>query len=76
MRSRSLWVQNEDTALLKDLVDRRSFNDMLESVEPQAKSKEASLHSIKLRPGFEVELVAAEPLVQSPIHMARGPPIR
>src|SRR5205807_7276682 len=54
--SRSLWLQNEDTSLLKDLVDRRSFNEMLESVEPQAKSKEASLHSIKVRSGFEVEL--------------------
>src|SRR5437588_362682 len=71
--SRSLWLQNEDTSLLKDLVDRRSFNEMLESVEPQAKSKEASLHSIKVRSGFEVELVAAEPLVQSPIYMAWGP---
>jgi putative membrane-bound dehydrogenase-like protein len=71
--SRSLWVQNENTSHLKDLVDRRSFNEMLESVEPQAKSPEASLHSIKARPGFEVELVASEPLVQSPIYMAWGP---
>jgi putative membrane-bound dehydrogenase-like protein len=71
--SRSLWVQNENTSHLKDLVDRRSFNEMLESVEPQAKSAEASLHSIKVRPGFEVELVASEPLVQSPIYMAWGP---
>ena len=40
---------------------------------PQAKSPEASLHSIRTRPGFEVELVAAEPLVQSPIAFAWGP---
>ncbi len=71
--SRHLWVQNEDTALLKDYVDRRSFNELLGSEEPQAKSAEASWHSIKVRPGFEVELVAAEPLVQDPINFGWGP---
>src|SRR5262249_30288890 len=29
VHSRSLWWQNEDTAKLSDLVDRRSFNDLL-----------------------------------------------
>ncbi|HLJ92515.1 MAG TPA: PVC-type heme-binding CxxCH protein [Gemmataceae bacterium] len=71
--SRHLWVQNEDTALLPNLVDRRSFNDLLVNVEPAAKSAEASLHSWRPRPGFEVELVAAEPLLQSPIAFAWGP---
>ncbi len=71
--SRHLWVQNENTALLKDNVDRRSFNQLLESVEPRAKSPEASLRSIRVRPGFTVELVACEPLVQSPIFVAWGP---
>src|SRR5262249_8998616 len=71
--SRHLWVQNEDTALLPNLVDRRSFNQLLENVEPTAKTPEASLRSIQPRPGFEVELVAAEPLVQSPIACAWGP---
>jgi putative membrane-bound dehydrogenase-like protein len=70
--SRQMWVQNENTDLLKDHVDRRSFNDLLEDVEPTAKSPEASLRCIKTRPGFEVELVAAEPLVQSPIAFAWG----
>src|SRR5262249_21508740 len=55
------------------LVDRRSFNQLLENVEPQALSPEASLRSIRTRPGFTVELVAAEPLVQSPIAFAWGP---
>ena len=73
--SRHLWVQNEETPLLNKtaLVDRRSFNDMLMKVEPTAKSPEASLHCWQPRPGFEVELVAAEPLVQSPIAFAWGP---
>src|SRR5262249_12348752 len=57
--SRQLWAQNENTALLKDHVDRRSFNQILEAIEPRAKSAEASLHSIRTRPGFEVELVAS-----------------
>ena len=37
VHSRSLWWQNEDTAKLPDLVDRRSFNDLLKSVEPRGK---------------------------------------
>jgi hypothetical protein len=28
--SKHLWVQNEDTAKMKDLVDRRSFEDLLQ----------------------------------------------
>jgi putative membrane-bound dehydrogenase-like protein len=71
--SRHLWVQNENTDRLKDHVDRRSFNELLEGVEPAAKTPEASLRSIRTHPGFEVELVASEPLVQSPIAFAWGP---
>jgi len=70
--SRHLWVQNEQTDRLKDHVDRRSFNEMLQGVEPAAKTPEASLRSMRPRPGFQVELVAAEPLVQSPIAFAWG----
>src|SRR5262249_40616540 len=66
-------VQNEHTARLSDHVERRSFNELLESVEPAAKSAEASWRSIRVRPGFQVELVAAEPLVQDPIAFAWGP---
>src|SRR6516165_10833599 len=40
---------------------------------PLAKSPEDSWHSIRTRPGFEVELVVSEPLVQSPIAFAWGP---
>ena len=70
-RDRHLWVQNEDTCLLKEHVDRRGFNELLESVEPGAKSPAASLHNLKPRPGFVAELVAAEPLVQDPIAIDR-----
>ncbi len=67
VHSRSLWWQNEDTAKLPNLVDRRSFNELLKDVEPRAKSPEASLRSIRVEPGFTVELAAAEPLVKDPI---------
>jgi len=70
--SRHLWVVNEHTDRLKDHVERRSFNAMLEGVSATAKTPQASLHSIRTRPGFHVELVASEPLVQSPIAFAWG----
>jgi putative membrane-bound dehydrogenase-like protein len=73
VHSGQLWWCNENTDILKDHVDRRSFNELLAAVEPQAKTPQASLRSWQCRPGFEVELVASEPLVQSPIHIAWGP---
>ncbi|HEX7377391.1 MAG TPA: PVC-type heme-binding CxxCH protein [Pirellulales bacterium] len=69
---RHLWVQNEYTDKLKDLVDRRSFGELLKGVEPQAKSPDASLKSWIARPGFQVELVAAEPLTMDPVAFAWG----
>lgn len=68
-----LWVQNEDTALLKDKMDRRSFRDLLKHVMPEAKSPQASLKCLQTAPGFKVELVASEPLVQDPISFDWGP---
>ena len=65
--SRSLWWQNEDTDKLPDLVDRRAFADLMGDVAPLAKSPEASRRSIRVRPGFAVELMASEPLVRDPI---------
>ncbi len=67
VHSRSLWWQNEDTAKLPNMVDRRSFNDLLKEVEPRGKSPEASLRSIRVEPGFTVDLAATEPLVKDPI---------
>ncbi|MDB5320829.1 MAG: putative rane-bound dehydrogenase [Phycisphaerales bacterium] len=73
VHSRTLWWQNEDTAKLPNLVDRRTFNDLLKDVEPTAKSPAASLACIRLTPGYQVELVATEPLVQDPIAFSFGP---
>jgi putative membrane-bound dehydrogenase-like protein len=38
-----------------------------QDAEPEAKSPADSLRAIHVRPGFEVELVATEPLVESPV---------
>src|SRR5438105_13955144 len=42
-------------------------------MEPGPKSPQESLHCIKTRPGSTVEIMAAEPLVQSPIAFSWGP---
>lgn len=65
--SRHLWVVNETTSKLPDLADRRSFNELLSGVQPTSRSPEASLASIRVKPGFKVELVASEPLVVDPV---------
>ena len=68
-----MWVVNESTDKMKDLVDRRSFAKWLKEVEPQAKPPAASLRSIRVRPGFTVDLAAAEPLVVDPVAFDWGP---
>ncbi|HSU65800.1 MAG TPA: PVC-type heme-binding CxxCH protein, partial [Tepidisphaeraceae bacterium] len=70
---RHLWVQNESTAALPDVVDRRSYAQLLEGVFATAHTPEASLRNIQLRPGFTAELAATEPLVEDPISIAWGP---
>ena len=71
--SKHLWVQNEDTAKLKHLVAGKSFEELMELQGPQPKSPSAALKTIQVKPGFHVELVAAEPLVQDPVAFDWGP---
>jgi putative membrane-bound dehydrogenase-like protein len=71
--ARQLWWQNEHTALLPGLVERHSFNELLDGVQSRPKSPQASLRCLKPRPGFVAELAAAEPLVMDPIAFAFGP---
>ena len=71
--SRHLWVQNEDTNKLKHLVAGKSFEELLAAQGPQPKSPSAALKTIQVKPGFHVELVAAEPLVQDPVAFDWGP---
>ncbi|MBI5773220.1 MAG: c-type cytochrome, partial [Verrucomicrobia bacterium] len=65
--SGAMWVQNEDTAKLPDKVQRLTFDQILANSGPPPKSPAESLAAIRVRPGFKVELVAAEPLVRDPI---------
>lgn len=67
IHSQHLWVQNEDTAELPNLVDRRSFDDLLRGVPTAPQSPAEALASFRVRPGFHVELVASEPMVQDPV---------
>ena len=62
-----LWVQNEDTAAKPDLVERRSFKELMAGGLPPALSPAEALAAMRPRPGFQVELVAAEPMTKSPI---------
>ncbi len=67
--SRTLWVQNEDTARLPDLVDRRSFNTLLAKAAFVTKplAPPEALRSLKPRDGYRVEVVASEPLTMDPV---------
>ena len=67
IHSRQFWWQNEDTASLPHHVDKRSFDELLVGVLPTPKSPQDSLASIRVPPGFQVDLVASEPLLQDPI---------
>ena len=67
-----IW-QNEHTAGMPHMVDRRRFIDLLAARPPSPRSPRNSMNAMRLRPGFQVELVAAEPLVQDPVAFDWGP---
>jgi len=68
---RQIQVQNEDTAVdvHKSAV---SFTALLRSSEPRPRAPAESMRSMQVRAGFQVELMAAEPLVMDPINMEWG----
>ena len=72
-RAGQMFAQNEETAHLPDKVERHSFAELLTIAEPPPRSPEESLASIRVRPGFKVELVASEPLVVDPVAFDWGP---
>src|SRR2546421_1952106 len=71
--AKQMWAQNEETGHLPDQVERRSFAQLLSIAEPPSRSPEASLAAIRVRPGFQVELVAHEPMVVDPVAFDWGP---
>lgn len=74
-KHRHLWVQNEETgSKLPGHVFSRHYTQILDvDHEPPARSPAGSLRAMLPRPGFRVELMAAEPLVMDPIDIAWGP---
>ncbi|MDX2037518.1 MAG: HEAT repeat domain-containing protein [Isosphaeraceae bacterium] len=64
---RTLWIQNEHTAGKPDLVDRRPFAGWLASVEPAPREPSSAFRSFRVEPGFEIDLVASEPLIRDPV---------
>ncbi|MDB6039714.1 MAG: putative rane-bound dehydrogenase [Verrucomicrobiales bacterium] len=70
--SGQMWVQNEDTALLPDIVDRRSYSQLLAGLQPPPLTPDQALQSFQLAPSFSIELVASEPLVKDPIAFEWG----
>lgn len=69
IKDRHIWLQNEETGRSLSQV---SFTSLLEGGEALARSPKQSLASMVVRPGFRVELMAAEPLVMDPVNMEWG----
>jgi putative membrane-bound dehydrogenase-like protein len=70
--SGKMWVQNEETTRLPDHCDQRTFRELVVGWLPPPLSPEESLKRIRLRPGFRIELAAAEPLVHDPVNFEWG----
>jgi len=70
-----MWIQNEDTGgKLPHHIDSRHFTDLLGTDRnPPPRTPDESLQSFEVIPGFQVELVAAEPEVMDPVDIAWGP---
>jgi putative membrane-bound dehydrogenase-like protein len=64
-----IWI-NERTDQSPDLMERRRLVDLAvaEGKLPEPRSPQAGLRSLRVAPGYTVELVAAEPLIQDPVH--------
>ena len=60
------WI-NEETDVLPDLMKQVSFDDLLGDRIPDAKSPDAAIKSMRVRPGYTIELVAHEPLTMDPV---------
>ena len=73
VRDRELCWINEDTAEQPDLMVRVSFDKLLGDRLPDAKSPQAAIKSMRVRTGYQIELVAHEPLTMDPVAFDWGP---
>ncbi|MBI4585900.1 MAG: c-type cytochrome [Planctomycetes bacterium] len=67
VREGVLYAASEETAKLPDLVETRSFPELLQHMASPPLEAEAALRQFKVPAGFQVELAAAEPLVEDPV---------
>lgn len=67
VHSASFWWQNENTSDMPQHVDRRGFAGLLQATPTRARSVAEALASFDLKPGFVIDVVASEPLVQDPV---------
>lgn len=72
VQGRALHWMNEDTADRPNLIVSIDFDQLLGERMPVAKTPAAAIQSMHPRPGYVVELMAAEPLVMDPVAMAWG----
>ncbi len=73
VRDRALHWMNEDTAHLPNLIVSWDFDKLLGDRMPAAKTPNAAIESMRVRPGCAVELMAHEPLVMDPVAFQWGP---
>lgn len=72
VQGRALHWMHEDTADRPNLIVSLDFDQLLGERMPVAKTPAAAIKSMHPRPGYVVELMAAEPLVLDPVAMAWG----
>jgi len=73
VRDRALHWMNEDTADRPNLIISWDFDKLLGDRMPSAKTPRAAIESMRVAPGYTVELMAHEPAVLDPVAMQWGP---
>eukprot|EP00456_Euglypha_rotunda_P076345 TRINITY_DN713_c0_g1_i6.p1 TRINITY_DN713_c0_g1~~TRINITY_DN713_c0_g1_i6.p1 ORF type:complete len:1788 (+),score=452.87 TRINITY_DN713_c0_g1_i6:3244-8607(+) len=73
VKDRSLCWVNESTDTLPDFVMRVAFDTLLGDRLPEAKSPAAAKQSMRVAPGYRVDLVAHEPKTMDPVALDWGP---
>ncbi len=73
VRDRGLHWINEDTADRPNLAVSWDFDKLLGDRLPAGKTPRAAVESMRVRPGFSIELMAHEPMVMDPVAFQWGP---
>lgn len=73
VRDRHLCWINEGTDQLPDFIMRVAFDSLVGERLPQGLSTAAAQQSMRVTPGYRVDLVAHEPLTMDPVAMDWGP---